>query len=174
MPSGFGRTRCCTQQNRVRQGRGERVRCRGEGFQCRRHVHEGRLRSRRSGRCRRLGFCLRGDGLWHCGNRWVWLQCQRLSEVGLCTVGAVGAGTSASVIDKTGYGRVGEPAPSEGEFGYGPVGLVGSGVSESITQETAAGIAGLVGAGTSASVAQETGYGTVGLVGSGASAPVPR
>ena len=32
---------------------------------------------------RHLGFCLRGDGLRHCGNRRLWCQSQRLSEHGL-------------------------------------------------------------------------------------------
>jgi hypothetical protein len=57
--------------------------------------------------------------------------------------------------------------------GYGTAGLVGSGASESLTQETGFATVGTVGYGSSVSVYTKTGFASVGKVGAGASV-VPR
>ena len=94
------------------------------------------------------------------------------TETGYGKVGAAGYGTATTstfnVYTKAGYGGCGsrrlrcQMRVVSTESGYGTVGANGSAPSASADTTAGVGVAGLVGAGVSESVTQETGYGAVG------------
>jgi hypothetical protein len=124
------------------------------------------------------------------------------SETGRGVVGSVGSGSSERSRIKSGYatvGTVGSGSKTRGpriaaaglvwlfgdalqqtgfndKTGHGVAGLVGSGVSASVSVESGAGVVGSVGSGVASSgkAVTKTGFAVAGLVGSGAGASVTQ